>query len=97
MPAGESGQRSRSSYLSWLSEYSSGRLFFTSQVRAGSQDQLAIRQRRSEVPVLVLGDDGLSDHIARTGAGEEVVVLNSYLFRGLAMVPRAKTRHCSSR
>ena len=30
---------------------------------------------RSEVPVLVLGDDGFADHVRRARAGEEVVVL----------------------
>jgi hypothetical protein len=35
-----------------------------------------------EVPVLVLGDDGLADHVRRPGAGEEVMVLVGYLVRG---------------
>ena len=38
---------------------------------------------RLEVPVLVLGDHGLADHVARARPGEEVVVLRSYLVRGL--------------
>jgi hypothetical protein len=36
----------------------------------------------SEVPVFVLGDDALADHVRRAGAGEEVVVLIGYLVRG---------------
>ncbi len=43
---------------------------------------IRLRPGALEVPVRVLGDDGLTDHVRRPGAGEEVVVLVGYLARG---------------
>jgi hypothetical protein len=39
-----------------------------------------------EVPVLVLGDHGLADDVARPRTREEVVVLRSYLIRDLKVL-----------
>src|SRR5258705_6362009 len=49
-----------------------------------------------EVPVLVLGVDGLADHVRRPGAGEEVVVLIRVQFREMKTALAAKMTHIRS-
>jgi len=50
-----------------------------------------------EVPVLVLGDDGLADHLRRARAGEEVVVLIRPQSGPSETALPAKTHHSHSR
>ena len=49
-----------------------------------------------EVPVFVLGDDGLADDVGRSRAGEQVIVRLKPLFRQQVCGLTAKTRHGSS-